>query len=136
MRTIPPLYLVLSILLTTGCNGYPQPLDPKSFDHTSWKAQSPYDAQQHVEFSLRRIDTHLALYGRGGCQRLMGMLQITGNRISLKTPLVSRAISDCHTKTGFMTKRYINAIKKGLIYDSDAFYTSDGQVKFSRQAAN
>lgn len=119
--------------LLAGCNGYPPPLDPNALDQTNWKATSPYDVREFVEFKLVKTNNSLGLYGHGGCHRLAGVMQITGNRISLATPLVDRPIKNCERGREFMVKRYINAIKQGLIFDSGAFYTSDGSVMFIEQ---
>lgn len=119
--------------LLAGCNGYPPPLNPNELDQTNWKATSPYDAREFVEFKLVKTNSSLALYGHGGCHRLAGVMRISGNRISLATPLMERSIKDCVKGREFMVKRYINAIKQGLIFDSGAFYTSDGSVMFLKQ---
>ncbi|CAG9298083.1 META domain-containing protein [Celerinatantimonas diazotrophica] len=119
--------------LLAGCNGYPPPLNPSQLDQTNWKATSPYDAREFVEFKLVKAGRSLALYGHGGCHRLAGVMQISGNRITLATPLVERPIKDCVSGREYMVKRYIAAIKQGLILDNGAFYTSDGNVMFIKQ---
>lgn len=122
------------VVALTGCNGYPPPLNPYYLNQSHWQATSPYNKDEFVNFELRHKKGNiLMLLGRGSCHKLMGVMQISGNRIALKGPLIDRKIKGCQPGREFMIKRYIAAIKQGLMLDNGTFYTSDGSVAFSRQ---
>ncbi|CAG8998801.1 MAG: hypothetical protein CENE_00761 [Candidatus Celerinatantimonas neptuna] len=122
------------VVALTGCNGYPPPLNPHDLNQSHWQATSPYNKAEFVKFELRHSKGNILMFmGRGGCHKLIGIMQISGNRIALKGPLIDKKIKGCIPGREFMIKRYIAAIKQGLILDNGIFYTSDGSVAFLKQ---
>ncbi|MFM2484909.1 META domain-containing protein [Celerinatantimonas yamalensis] len=133
MRIINSLINLSLAAMLAGCNGYPPPLNRAALNQTQWRATSPYDAHQYVQFNLRQVNQNLALYGQGGCHRFAGMMRVEGNRISLDTPLMKRNIQGCQVGREMMINHYIDVIQQGLIFDAGAFYSSDGSVVFHQQ---
>ncbi|MFM2480831.1 hypothetical protein [Celerinatantimonas sp. YJH-8] len=121
---------IISTLFLQGCNGYPPPLDPKRFDNTTWRATSPFDSHNYLQFTLYKKNNLLALYGKGGCHKITGVMRIEGIRLYLATPLYDSYEGSCTIQKDRMIKLYISAIKAGLIFDSGDLYTSDGGVAF------
>lgn len=134
------LYLIAtaiaSSLLLEGCNGYPPPIQSSQLDNTQWRATSPYNPDNYLQFTLRTKGDKLALYGKGGCHQIAAVMRIDGTRLYPATSVYDKNSGKCKGIKEKMIQSYVNAINNGLIYDAGNLYTSDGRIAFYRQTVN